>query len=187
MGTISHKRMAIGDFLAWADGREGRWELIDGVPVAMGPERAIHGLTTHRAANALERAIAKAGRECHVLPDSVVVRIDAHTSYQPDALVYCGERVSDDTLAIDRPIIVIEVLSPGSATKDFRDKLVGYFRVASVQHYLIIDPDRRIVVHHRRGEGDLMQTRIVADGMLSLTPPGLEIAVADLFEATWPE
>jgi Uma2 family endonuclease len=84
---------------------------------------------------------------------------------------------------VDAPIRVVEVLSPGSATKDFRDNLVGYCRVASIQHYLIIDPDRRIVVHHRRGEGDLIQTRIVADGPLSLTPPGLEIAIADLFAA----
>jgi Uma2 family endonuclease len=94
--------------------------------------------------------------------------------------------LADDTLTVDAPVLVIEVLSPGSEAKDFRDKLVGYFRVASIRHCLIIDPDRRIVVHHQRGEGDLIQTRIVADGALSLAPPGLEFPVAELFESAWP-
>jgi Uma2 family endonuclease len=182
MTGASKQRMAVGEFLAWATGHEGRWELVDGMPVAMGPERAIHGLTIHRAVNALDRAIAAAGIGCHVLPDSVVVRIDANTSFQPDALVYCGERVDDDTLEVEAPVIVVEVLSPGSATHDFRDKLIGYFRVASVVHYLIVDPDRRMVIHHRRADGDRIETRIVADGLLSLTPPGIDVDVTDMFE-----
>jgi Uma2 family endonuclease len=103
------------------------------------------------------------------------------TSFQPDALIYCGEPASDDALTIDTPTAVVEVLSPSSATHDFRDKLVGYFRVPSVHHYLIVDPDRCIVVHHRRGEGDVIETRILADGVVSLAPPGLDVPIADLF------
>lgn len=181
MSLVSKQRMAVDEFLRWAMGREGRWELVDGVPVAMGPERVVHGLTIHRAVNAFERAIAATGTRCLAVPDSVAVRIDANTSFQPDALIYCGEPVSDDALTIDAPVVVVEVLSPSSATHDFRDKLVGYFRVPSIHHYLIVDPDRRIVVHHRRGEGDMIETRILADGILSLAPPGLDVPIADLF------
>ena len=36
-------KMTVDDFLAWAETQEGRRELYDGVPVAMAPERAIHG------------------------------------------------------------------------------------------------------------------------------------------------
>ncbi len=36
-------------FLAWAEGREGRWELRDGQPVLMAPERAAHALTKFSA------------------------------------------------------------------------------------------------------------------------------------------
>jgi hypothetical protein len=31
--------------------------------------------------------------------------------------------------------------------KDLRDKLVGYFHVPSIVHYLIVDPDDRFVIH----------------------------------------
>ena len=36
------KHMTSDQFLLWAEGREGRWELHDGVPVMMSPERAAH-------------------------------------------------------------------------------------------------------------------------------------------------
>jgi Uma2 family endonuclease len=109
------------------------------------------------------------------------VRIDQKSLYQPDALVDCGEPVSGDALEIPDPVVVVEVLSPGNAMTDLRDKLVGYLRVASIAHYLIVDPDKRIVIHHARGAADVVSTRIVSDGALRLDPPGIEIGVGELF------
>lgn len=172
--------MRVDEFLAWAEGREGKWELIDGTVVGMASERLGHGTTIYRVVGALDRAIAAACGSCHVVPDSVVVRIDEHTTFQPDALVYCGEPLPDDTMVVEAPVVVVEVLSPGTATRDLRDKLLGYFRIPSIHHYLIVDTERRIVIHHRRGEGDLIETRIVGEGTLALDPPGLSLAATDL-------
>ena len=47
-------------FLSWAEGREGRWELRDGRPVLMPPERAAHALTKYAAQKALKSAIIAA-------------------------------------------------------------------------------------------------------------------------------
>jgi Uma2 family endonuclease len=80
--------------------------------------------------------------------------------------------------------MVFEVLSPGNAMTDLRDKLQGYFRVVSLQHYLIVDPDKALVIHHARGEADAVATRIVSEGALRLEPPGITLAVRDLFPAT---
>ena len=44
--------MDVNAFLAWAEGREGRWELRDGQPVMMSPERALHALTKFAAQKA---------------------------------------------------------------------------------------------------------------------------------------
>jgi Uma2 family endonuclease len=44
------KQMTVDEFLSWAEGREGRWELHDCVPVMMSPERAVHGRTKFSAA-----------------------------------------------------------------------------------------------------------------------------------------
>ena len=34
------KQMTADEFLLWAEGKEGRWELHDGQPAMMAPERA---------------------------------------------------------------------------------------------------------------------------------------------------
>ena len=80
-------------------------------------------------------------------------------------------------------MIVVEVLSEGTAARDHGVKLIGYFSLPSVAHYLILDPERRTAVHHRRGQGDLIETRILTAGPLRLDPPGLELTVDELFAA----
>ena len=49
-------------------------------------------------------------------------------------------------------------------------KLAGYFRLPSVQHYLIVDPLQPSVVHHSRG-ADAIVTRIVTEGRIALDRP----------------
>jgi Uma2 family endonuclease len=96
-------------------------------------------------------------------------------------IVHCGEPVSGDALEIPDPIVVFEVLSPGNTMTDLRNRLQGYFRVASIAHYLIVDPDKRIVIHRARGAGDTVATRIASDGALRLDPPGIETTMGELF------
>jgi Uma2 family endonuclease len=117
------------------------------------------------------------------MPDGMSVRVDDETVHEPDALVYCGPEVPDGTIFIENPVIVVEVISPSSEGVDTGDKLVGYFRVPSVAHYLIVHPLQRVVTHHARGSGDLIETRIRTGGELRLDPPGLSLAVADLLPA----
>lgn len=182
MTALAKPKMTVDEFLSWAATQEGRWELFDGVPVAMAPERAIHGRVKYLVAKAVERAIERAGVPCQFLLDSVAVRIDKHRSYQPDVLVYCGPPLPGDALEVANPIVVVEILSPSNAMKDLRDKLVGYFQVPSIVHYLIVDPDDRLVIHHARGGGDAIATRILSAGsLLRLDPPGIEVLVVDLF------
>jgi Uma2 family endonuclease len=181
MTVLRRKRMTVDEFLAWAPHQPKRFELFDGVPVAMSPERVIHGRTKYQVARTFNEAIAAADLPCEAVLDSAAVRIDAASSYQPDVMVYCGEPVPGDTVEIPDPVIVVEVLSPGNAMKDLRDKLVGYFRVGSIRHYLIVDPDKRLVIHHSRGESSSVTTRVVSDKEIALDPPGLTVGAASFF------
>ena len=175
--------LSIDEFLAWAERQPGRWELVDGVPTAMSPERVIHGDTKYR----LPCAPRRRHRENQgAVPVRARQRRGPHRSAHAlsarrTGLVCCGGFVAADALEIPNPILVCEVLSPGNAMTDLRDKLQGYFRIASVTHYLIVDPDKRIVIHHARGMGDVVATRIVSEGTLRLDPPGIDIEVRELF------
>ncbi|RYC30703.1 Uma2 family endonuclease [Lichenibacterium minor] len=172
--------MTVDAFLAWALEQPGRYELENGHPVAMAPERMGHVRAKTAAFNALDAALAAARLPCQALPDGAAVRIDAATLYEPDALVFCGAEPPHDALAIVAPVIVVEVLSPSTGRRDHHEKLLGYFTVPTVHHYLIIDAERRVLVHHAR-RGDEIATRILHGGALRLDPPGLDLRIEDLF------
>jgi Uma2 family endonuclease len=173
--------MTVEEFLPWAEGKEGRWELHDGVPVMMSPERSLHAETKAETYVALREAIRQKGVPCRVYPVGMAVRVDARATYEPDASVVCGPRVPPDAIEIDNPVIVVEVLSPSTAAIDHGRKLSGYFSLASVQHYLILDPEQRVVIHHKRGGGDAIETRVLTGGVARFDPPGFEVAVEALF------
>lgn len=181
MSATAQTLISVDEFLASADERDGRWELEFGLLIAMAPERLAHAETKAAAWSALGAAIASAKAACRAVIDGPAVRITAKTAYQPDGLVYCGPRLPRNTREVPNPIVVLEVLSESTAARDTTRKLIGYFSLPSVVHYLILDPEIRAVVHYKRGEGGVIETRVVESGALRLDPPGLEVAVADLF------
>jgi Uma2 family endonuclease len=186
MTALPQHKMTVDEYLAWAEGQQGRFELYAGTVYAMTPERAAHGRTKFAVQTALSAGIQRARLPCHMLPDGMTVRVDRHTAHEPDALVYCGSELPGSAIEVPNPVIVVEVLSPTTRHIDASLKLAGYFRLASVHHYLIVDLDRRMVIHHRRDAGDAgdaIATRIVGEGSLRLDPPGIDLALADIFRA----
>ena len=183
MAALAQKQLSVDDFIAWslAQPEPVRADLIDGAIHAHAAERIFHLRVKHKAAMALDAALSKAKLSCHVLPDGATVRISETSAFEPDALVYCGPELPGDAIEVPNPVIAVEVLSPESEKRDMRDKLDGYFRVSSIEHYLILDPEERLVIHHTRGQGDVRGTRIVRSGELRLDPPGIIVDVADLF------
>lgn len=181
MATAPKQRMDVDEFLAWAETVPGRHELVAGQVVAMSPERTQHARTKFALQNALAGALRRAGLNCELLPDGMTVRIDRSTAYEPDALIYCGPRLPGEAIEVPEPVVIVEVLSPSTRAQDSGVKLTDYLSLPSVQHYLLLDADRRRVIHHRRGAEGLIETRILSEGVLRLDPPGLEADVADLF------
>jgi Uma2 family endonuclease len=181
MPNVAQSEMDVDAFLAWAEGREGRWELRDGKPILMAPERAAHALTKYAAQKALEAGIIRAGLPCRMFPDGMTVRITSRTAFEPDALVVCPPPTDLNTMEIPNPVIVVEVLSPSTAADDHGVKLDGYFALPSLAHYLILDADRRVMIWHKRGQAGAIETRVVRDGVIRLDPPGLEAEATAFF------
>ncbi|MDX2263722.1 MAG: Uma2 family endonuclease [Hyphomicrobiales bacterium] len=171
--------MTVEEYLDWAVRQPRRYELLNGEPIAMAPERARHSYLKGMAHRALTDAIKHAKLPCIALPDGITVRINDHTAYEPDAAVLCGKAVKWDKMTLDAPMIVVEVNSPSSEGLDAGSKLTDYFSVDTIHHYLIVSPKRRVVVHYARA-GDIIETRIVREGELRLDPPGLTLAFDEL-------
>ena len=170
------------EFIAWAlEQPDGRFELDNGVVVAMAPERMNHAIAKLNAVVALRTAVGARSLPCQTFPDGMSVKVGGRSVYEPDALVRCGPPLPGDAIEISDPVIVVEVVSPSSRGIDRGVKLAGYFALPSVRHYLIVDTDKRVVIHHQRSEDGRIGVQILHDGSLTLDPPGLEIGVSDIF------
>jgi Uma2 family endonuclease len=181
MTALPKHKMTVAEFIPWAMAQsQGRYELVRGEVVAQASERARHNLAKLAAVNALSRAIKKAGLPCTAFTDGMTVRIDDFTAREPDAAVQCGKSIDPDAVLLDAPVIVVEVVSPSSERDDTGAKLSEYFSVPSIQHYLIIDPFRKVVVHHARQTAGDIRTQILSAGTLAMTPPGLAVDVSEL-------
>ena len=175
-------RMSRAAYRHWAEAQPaGRFERIEGVVVAMAPERAHHADRKALAWLALRRAILAAGLPCHAYPDGMTVEVD-DSDFEPDAILHCGPRLPGNAIAVPDPLVVVEVLSPGTRGDDLTRKLVAYFRVPSVHHYLVFWADRPQVIHHRRREdGEGIDTRMLTAGDIRLDPPGITITVEEVY------
>lgn len=181
MNMLAKPRMTVDEFLAWAVEQPGRYELFRGEVFPMPPEVVGHTRVKGKVYAALLAAIRERRLPCEVLTDGATVRIDNTTAYEPDALVHCGQELPPTALEVPDPVIIVEVLSASSRRIDTTLKLEAYFRLPSVMHYLIVDPTQPSIIHHARGSGDTILTRIVTSGSIALDPPGLELALADIY------
>ena len=82
------------------------------------------------------------------------------------------------------PVIVVEVLSPSTASIDSGAKFAGYFKVPSIVHYLIVDGPARTIVHHRRLQDGAIGSTVVTSGILDLEPPGIPVPLSAIFGRT---
>ena len=174
-------RMTRDAFRRWAEEQEGRWELVEGQPVAQAAERLGHVRLKGAIYRELVAALEAGGADCEALTDGATVEVGEDTDHIPDAVVSCGGSGDDDRIAAPNPVIVVEVLSPGSRARDMTVKLTNYFRVPGIAHYLIFSMDQRVVVHHQRQPDGTLRTAIAHGGNLDLAPPGITLDLDRIF------
>ncbi len=170
--------MNVDQFLSWAVGQPGRYELFRGEVYAMSPETVGHSDRKFAVCTALPRVIGERALPCFAVPDGATVRIDETTAYEPDALVYCGQRVPSSAIEIPNPVIVVEVLL--LPLNSIFDHARRYFRLPSMAHDLLRADaafDCASMPWSRRNDSDPRHHR----ARFRLDPPGLELAVADLY------
>src|SRR5262249_55985701 len=141
-----------------------------------------HAQVSLRVYNLLGAAIERAGLPFYAAPMGMTVRISRDEAVEPDALVAPLPRPQQTDLEIPNPVIVVEALSPSTARRDQTDKLDGYFKVPSIEHYLIVDALKHEVAWCRRAaDGGHVAPVLLHGGALKLDPPGIELEVADIF------
>ncbi|MBE9012138.1 Uma2 family endonuclease [Pseudanabaenaceae cyanobacterium LEGE 13415] len=178
------KRLTSKEYLAYDDGKDTRYELVDGELIEMPPESPENLAIARRIFLELIKRIpaelivwgteiAVSGRLARYrLPDLIV-----HSEESYIALV--GKSRSTITHEMPSPAIVIEVVSPGTTNRDrdYRHKRTEY-AARCIPEYWIIDPETQQITicswdngqyedQIRRGE-ELLQSKIVSNFALTV-------------------
>jgi Uma2 family endonuclease len=121
------------DYCQW----EGRWELIDGIPVAMSPlPIPKHQIVGGTLFSIFREHLKNACKACIPCPP-IDWKVKEDTVLQPDFLVICGPPPDKGPLAF-APALVAEILSPSTAVKD-RNAKFKIYQEQGVKYYLILD------------------------------------------------
>ena len=174
--------MTLEEFYEWDSRDDQRYELIDGVPVAMAPPRNAHGTIAINLAWGLRETLRTRPPGVAMSEVGILSPTRRNTFYQADLAVSCQPQDPDGHEMKD-PLLIAEVLSPSTENQDRKVKLVEYRRIPGVREVLMVDSTRLYAELHRRLEGDRWLVELIVDpqAALRLESIGAELPLSEIY------
>jgi Uma2 family endonuclease len=182
--------MSLEDFLAWEERQELRYEFDGWQPVAM-----TGGTLAHELIGGTLRALLRdrlRGKPCRSVGPTLKIEVMGRIRY-PDVFVYCTP-VPRGATVIHDPVVVFEVLSPGTSRTDRIEKLREYRATPSIQRYVILEQDSIAAMVFTRSGADWAVQELTAGETLDMPEIEVTLLLEDIYadvtlpdDATTPE
>ena len=171
MNILLPARMDKPSFLAWLQGREGRYELVGGRVLMMTGGTMAHGLI---AGNVFQMLRARLDRKIWAVLTEFGVDVGPGSIRYPDVVVVDRRGTKAKDLTTTAPVFIVEVLSPSTSAIDLRDKAAEYLGISSVAAYLILSQDEVKAWVYAKG-ADYLRPHVVDGKGDSIGVPALGI------------
>ena len=180
-------RLTVDEFLLWADGVPGRWELVDGEPREVPPPVRTHSAVQSELIRLLGNWFVDSGRPCSALADGGVVPafMSAYNMRMPDVVVTCTGYEKEER-AISEPVVIAEVLSPSNQA-DTWSNVWAFTSVPSLREILIVRADRvgaDLLRRDAAGAWPAEPLPLGPDAILKLESLGFETPLAALYRTS---
>jgi Uma2 family endonuclease len=177
-------KVSLEAYLAYDDAREEKSEFYNGEIFNMAGGSYYHGVICSNISGVLFNALKGTG--CRANNSDVKVQIlEANSVVYPDVTVVCGEPefAWPRKDIIRNPILVIEVLSPGTDGLDRGGKFRKYKALKSLREYVLVEQDSvNIDVFHFNDAGQWVNdTYSGLDAEVLLKSVGARIGMADVY------
>src|ERR1044072_7771412 len=170
-------------FLAWIQGREERYELVDGRVVMMTGGSRGHARVVRGLAKALDRRLDAA--RWSVLTSDFAASVGQDTIRYPDLIVDVAAGQLGD-LTATAPVLIAEVLSPSSVTTDLGDKTAEYLHLPTLHAYLVLSQDEPTAWIWIRGETGFGAAPEVIAGdqaVVGVSPLSIELPLSEIYQS----
>jgi Uma2 family endonuclease len=179
MNLAMRKPMSLAEFLEWEERQELRHEFDGFAPVAMTGGSAGHADIQANLITAFRNRLR--GKPCKFYGSDLKIRVAGDHIRYPDGMVVCS-RVDRTAKVVDDPVVIFEVLSPGTAATDRIVKAREYQATPSVKQYVMLEQDRIGATVHVRAENGWSVLILKDDDTLAMPEIGLAIALAEFYE-----
>jgi Uma2 family endonuclease len=178
MNVALRKPMSLVEFLAWEQRQEIRYEF-DGLQAyAMVGGTAAHATVQRNLVTAL--TIRLRGNGCQPFGSELKIEVAGSIRY-PDAFVVCTP-VARNAQVIRDPVVIFEVLSPGTARVDRVTKNAEYRATASILRYVMLEQDSQAATVFAREGERWVGSLLTGDAVLSMPEIAVEVPLAELYE-----
>ncbi len=162
-------------------------EFLGGELFAMSGGSHLHSLIATNLAGELRNRLK--GKPGQTLNSDMRVKVVATGLYAyPDVQVACGDLEFEDDHqdSLLNPKVIVEVLSPTTASWDRGKKFWHYRHLESLADYVLVAQDEWLIEHYRLqpNGGWLLETVEGAGATLRLESVGCEIPLAEIYEGT---
>ncbi|MBX3231918.1 MAG: Uma2 family endonuclease [Labilithrix sp.] len=172
--AVSTPFVSLEDFLEMEPEDGVRLEWCAGIVHAMSGGSPDHSRLGARVIGAL---LSIAGEDCTVFDANADLWVDAAQFFgRADASLVCGAlqvhsvKRGNRTLgeAITNPVVIVEVLSPSTETRDRGEKFVAYKQLMSLEEYVLVSQDQRHVEVRRRTSGGWRSDVVAGEGTIAI-------------------
>jgi Uma2 family endonuclease len=176
------EKMTAEEYLEWEAKQEFRHEYVDGEILAMTGGTIPHNSIALNFYRALYPHLRQKG--CQVNVSDVKVQASKTSRYfYPDLVITCDPQDLKSRDFIQHPKIIIEVLSPSTASYDRAKKLKYYRQIPSLQEYILVDSEEIAIEIYDRGEGKMWHYyELTAGDTISLESIEFECPIELLYE-----
>ncbi len=164
------------------DHPERKYEYMDGVITMLAGGTADHSTIALNLVGILRGLLR--GTSCRVYNSDMRVYISASRYTYPDVVVTCHEQDRGKVETVKHPYLVIEVLSPGTAAYDRGEKWLKYQRCATLQGYMLVSSEKRLVEVYQRESAGWHYATFSEDEPIEISSLHLRFLMKDMYEET---
>ncbi|HYK86432.1 MAG TPA: Uma2 family endonuclease [Ktedonobacteraceae bacterium] len=177
----SRLRMSVEDYLTLdRNSVDIRYEYIDGYAYMMSGGTANHSTIGINITSLLSNLLRNG--PCRVYNSDMKVHLYETRYVYPDATVSCNENDRGNVETIQSPLLIVEVLSPGTEAYDRGDKFAYYRACPTIKEYVLVNTQRRIVEVYRRARTNLWTLHLFeADDRVEFASLNITFPIAEIY------
>ncbi len=177
IAAFQPQQMTVEEYLAWEPLQELRYEYCDGQVFVMAGGTKTHDKLSFNLRRLLADRVEE--KDCDMTGSDVKVLVEEGDTYRyPDLAISCDERDKRNDTFYEFPVLIVEVLSPGTESKDRIEKFKEYIQISTLQEYVFISTNEVKAECYRRGEGRMwLYFQYYADEIVELESVGAKVPV----------